>query len=334
LAIQQAYFTNIGRKYIHFIVFLLVFLSKIFIMDKYSIEIKPTNNDSIKKFEANSFLVKGEGYEFRNIEEAKDSPIAQQLFHLPFVKTVYISQNFIAIEKFNIISWPEIENEVAEQVQEYLNSGKEVVKSSAESQKNIPVTVYAESTPNPKVMKFVANKKLVIQSVEFKNIDEAKASPLAQKLFHFPFVREVFFDENYVSISKFDMAEWEDITMELREFVRSYLQEGNEVLREESISSTSNKSNQESVSISTENLDDTSKQIVAILDEYIKPAVASDGGNILFDSYDPESKNVKVVLQGACSGCPSSTITLKNGIETMLKEMLHGKINTVEAVNG
>lgn len=334
MAIQQAYFTNIGRKYIHFIVFLLVFLSKIFIMDKYSIEIKPTNNDSIKKFEANSFLVKGEGYEFRNIEEAKDSPIAQQLFHLPFVKTVYISQNFIAIEKFNIISWPEIENEVAEQVQEYLNSGKEVVKSSAESQKNIPVTVYAESTPNPKVMKFVANKKLVIQSVEFKNIDEAKASPLAQKLFHFPFVREVFFDENYVSISKFDMAEWEDITMELREFVRSYLQEGNEVLREESISSTSNKSNQESVSISTENLDDTSKQIVAILDEYIKPAVASDGGNILFDSYDPESKNVKVVLQGACSGCPSSTITLKNGIETMLKEMLHGKINTVEAVNG
>jgi len=130
-------------------------------MNKYSIEIKPTNNDSIKKFEANSFLVKGEGYEFRNIEEAKDSPIAQQLFHLPFVKTVYISQNFIAIEKFNIIGWPEIENEVAEQVQEYLNSGKEVVKSSAESQKNIPVTVYAESTPNPKVMKFVANKKLV-----------------------------------------------------------------------------------------------------------------------------------------------------------------------------
>jgi Fe-S cluster biogenesis protein NfuA len=304
-------------------------------MDKYSIEIKPTNNDSIKKFEANSFLVKGEGYEFKNIDEAKDSPIAQQLFHLPFVKTVYISQNFIAIEKFNIITWPEIENEVAEQVQDYLNSGKDAVRPSAESQKNIPVTVYAESTPNPKVMKFVANKKLVIQSVEFKNIDEAKVSPLAQKLFHFPFVKEVFFDENYVSISKFEMAEWNDITMELREFVRNYLQEGNEVLTEEAVSSTEKKAEQnQSASVATEDLDDTSKQIVAILDEYIKPAVASDGGNILFSSYDPENKNVKVILQGACSGCPSSTITLKNGIETMLKEMLQGKINSVEAING
>jgi Fe-S cluster biogenesis protein NfuA len=81
-------------------------------------------------------------------------------------------------------------------------------------------------------------------------------------------------------------------------------------------------------------LDETSEKIISILDEYIKPAVSSDGGNILFDSYDPKKKLVKVVLQGACSGCPSSTITLKNGIENMLKEMLQDEVETVEAING
>ncbi|HIB36530.1 NifU family protein, partial [Mesonia sp.] len=225
----------------------------------------------------------------------------------------------------------DVEKEVAEQVENYLNSGKEVVKTS-ETKKNVPVTVYAESTPNPKVMKFVANKKLVINTTEYKNIDEAKDSPLAQKLFHFPFVSEIFFDENYVSITKYDIAEWEEIVMEIREFIRNYIQEGNEVISAES-SSAKPKQTQSSAP-ETENLDDTSKQIVAILDEYIKPAVASDGGNIMFNSYDPETKNVSVVLQGACSGCPSSTFTLKNGIETMLKDMLHGKVNSVEAING
>lgn len=302
-------------------------------MSNYSIEIKPTNNDSIVKFEANSFLIKGEGFEFKNIDDTKNSPLAQQLFHLPFVKTVYLAQNFVAIEKYNIVEWKDVENEVAEQIENYLNSGQEIVK---ETKQNIPITVYAESTPNPKVMKFVANKKLVLQIAEFKNIDEAKNSPLAQKLFHFPFVKEVFFDENYVSINKYDIAEWEEITMELREFIRNFLQEGNDVLLDDTktgntASATTESTNQQ---VSADNLDDTSKQIVAILNEYIKPAVASDGGNIMFNSYNPDTKNVSVVLQGACSGCPSSTITLKNGIETMLKEMLHGKVNSVEAING
>ena len=303
-------------------------------MSNYSIEIKPTNNTSIVKFEANSFLIKGEGFEFNNIDEAQNSPLAQQLFHLPFVKTVYLAQNFVAIEKYNIVEWKDVENEIAEQIENYLNSGQEIVK---ETKQNIPITVYAESTPNPRVMKFVANKKLVLQSIEFKNIDDAKNSPLAQKLFHFPFVKEVFFDENYVSINKYDIAEWEEITMELREFIRNFLQEGNDVLLDDtkggtSAATTTENTNQQQASV--ENLDDTSKQIVAILDEYIKPAVASDGGNIMFNSYNPDTKNVSVVLQGACSGCPSSTITLKNGIETMLKEMLHGKVNSVEAING
>ncbi|MDR6300195.1 NifU family protein [Mesonia maritima] len=303
-------------------------------MNNYNIEIKPTSNDSIVKFEANRFLVEHETFEFKNIEEASKSPLAQQLFHLPFVKTVFIAQNFVAIEKFNIVEWNDVQNEVATQINEYLNDGGIVVNSAKDSNKNIPVTVYAESTPNPKVMKFVSNRKLVLSVQEFKNIDEASNSPLAQSLFHFPFVKEVFIDENYISVSKYDIAEWEEITLELREFIRNYLQEGKTVLKENVQETAQPQQTEEKVSENFDYLDDTSKQIIAILDEYVKPAVASDGGNIKFESYNAEDKRVKVILQGACSGCPSSTFTLKNGIENMLKEMLHDKVETVEAING
>ena len=309
-------------------------------MEKYTINIQHTTQPGIVKFEANKFLTKHENFEFKNIDEASKSPIAQQLFYLPFVKTVYISQNFIAIEKYDIVEWAEVENEVAEQIQNFLNNGGVVIKTD-EQQKNIPVTIYAESTPNPKVMKFVANRKLVLHAAEFKNIDDATEAPLAQKLFHFPFVKEVFIDENYVSINKYDVASWDEITMELREFIRNFIQEGNSVLNNDAITGTASQENGAEASenapkpqINLDELDDTSQQVVAILEEYIKPAVASDGGNILFDSYDEESRTVKVILQGACSGCPSSTMTLKSGIETMLRDMLKGKVDYVEAING
>lgn len=309
-------------------------------MENYTINIQHTTQAGIVKFEANKFLTKHENFEFKNIDEASKSTIAQQLFYLPFVKTVYISQNFIAIEKYDIVEWPEVENEVAEQIENYLNKGGVVIKTD-DQQKNIPVTVYAESTPNPKVMKFVSNRKLVLHAAEFKNIDDAKESPLAEKLFHFPFVKEVFIDENYVSVNKYDVAQWEEITMELREFIRNFLQEGNSVLNNDAVTGTAGQENGSEApksapkpQINLDELDDTSQQVVAILEEYIKPAVASDGGNILFDSYNEESRTVKVILQGACSGCPSSTMTLKSGIETMLRDMLKGKVDYVEAVNG
>jgi len=303
-------------------------------MNNYHIEIKPTTNKSIVKFEADQFLVNHESYEFKNIDEASKSPLAQKLFHLPFVKTVYLAQNFVAIEKYDIVGWEDVQDELKNQLTELLNSGIVIIKDDSTERKKIPVTVYAESTPNPKVMKFVANKKFVLQSIEFKNIDEATSSPLAKELFHFPFVKEVFFDENYVSVSKYDVADWNDITLELREFIRSYIEDGKQILEEGATQKNSTENQVNSSAPSIENLDDTSKEIVAILDEYIKPAVASDGGNIMFDSYDEDTKTVKVILQGACSGCPSSTFTLKNGIENMLKEMLHNKVNTVEAING
>lgn len=299
----------------------------------FQIEIKPTTHPDILKFEANRFLTDHESYEFANIDEAGNSPLAQQLFYLPFVKTVFIAQNFVAIEKYDLVDWVDIQEDTAQQIYEYLNSGKPAVNNAPETQKKIPVSVYAESTPNPAVMKFATNQKLVLKTLEFKNIDEAKNAPLARKLFNFPFVREVFLDENFVSITKYEIADWNEVTFELREFIREYLTAGKPVVDDETFSKEKNSAEIKDEKVH-QNLDETSREIVSLLDEYVKPAVAGDGGNIVFDSYNPESKSVKVILQGACSGCPSSTMTLKNGIETMLREMLDGKVESVEAVNG
>jgi|TARA_R100000479_G_scaffold174871_1_gene124307 Fe-S cluster biogenesis protein NfuA len=302
-------------------------------MSTYSISIEPTNNESIVKFVANSFLTRSASYEFKNIDEAKPSPIAQQLFYLPFVKTVYISQNFIAIEKYDIVTWEDVQDEVAESITEYLNSGKEVV-TATETQKKVPVTIYAESTPNPAAMKFVANKPLADGTFEFKNIDEALHAPLAKALFSFPFVKEVFISANYVSILKYDMAEWQEISMELREFIRKYIEDGKPVLNDEILQKKGKEETASQQSISDEDLKDIDKEIISILNEYVKPAVASDGGNIAFESFNEHTKTLRVILQGACSGCPSSTVTLKNGIETMLRDMMNGRVQTVEAING
>ena len=302
-------------------------------MDSFKINIQPTSNETIIKFETNQFITQHQSFEFNNIDEAKDSPIAQQLFHLPFVKKVYISSNFIAIERYNIIDWKSVQDEVAEQIEKYLNSGKPVTNISEETtSKKIAVTVYAESTPNPSVLKFVTNKKLVTNAFEFTSIDESKSSKMASQLFHFPFVKSVFIDENYVSITKFDVAEWQDITNELREFIKAFIETGENIVNPDT--EVYKEKTSEALDQKYEELDDTSKEIINILEEYVKPAVASDGGNIQFDSYDPETKKVKVILQGACGGCPSSTFTLKNGIENMLKEMMKDKVSTVEAING
>lgn len=300
-------------------------------MSNFSVSIQETSNNAIIKFELNQFITKNQSFEFNNIDEAKSSPLAQQLFYLPFVKKVYISSNFIAVERYNIVEWKDVQDEVAEQIEAYLNNGGIVVETTAASKK-VPVTVYAESTPNPAVMKFVANKKLVTALFEFTSIDEAKTSPLATELFHFPFVKNVFIDENYISITKYDIAEWQDITLQLREFIRSFIENGKDIVLPKATATSQEATKQ--LDAQFEALDDTSKEIVNILEEYVKPAVASDGGNIQFISYDANTKNVSVLLQGACSGCPSSTYTLKSGIENMLREMLHGKVETVEAING
>ena len=297
-------------------------------MKTYSISIKETSNPAIIKFEANHFLTNHESFEFGSIDETKTSPLAQQLFYLPFVKKVYISGNFIAVERFDMLEWVDVQDEVAEQIETYLNDGGMIIYDTS---KKVPVTVYAESTPNPAAMKFVANKKLVLGTYEFTSKDEAITSPLATELFQFPFVKNVFFDENFVSVTKDSSTDWNDVVLELREFIRNFIEEGKTIVEEDASSVTLEKSQQLG---QHEDLDDTSKKIVNILDEYVRPAVAGDGGYIQFKSYDEDTKTVNVILQGACSGCPSSTYTLKSGIESMLKQMLPGKVDYVDAING
>ena len=296
------------------------------------ISIKITNNPSIVKFELDEFIVKTENFEFKNIDETKQSPLAKQLFFLPFVKTVYISGNFIAIEKFSIVEWEDVQEDVANQINEFIANGGEILLIDETQHKKQPVTVYAETTPNPSVLKFVCNKLLTKTALECKNIDETSASPLAKELFKFPFVKEIFIDENYISVTKFAITEWDEITLELRTFIKEYIENGNIVIDETAIVKTENHQKQQEAYFDT--LDVTSQQIINIIEEYVKPAVQSDGGNITFNSYDETNNVVKVTLQGACSGCPSSTFTLKNGIENMLKDMLKDEAIKVEAING
>jgi len=296
-------------------------------MDTISLKIDKTTTDSIIKFTANTVLISG-SYQFNNIDEAKNSPLAQQLFHLPFVKRVFISANFIAVERFDIVEWSDVQEEVKEQIEIYLNNPGVLVLEEKETQKKVPVEIYAESTPNPSVLKFVGNKKLVESDLEFKNIEEAIDSPLATGLFNFSYVKEVFISENYVSITKLDAVEWSEITNEVRSFIKEFIADGKTIIN----ASVQQQKTQSAVETPT-NLDEISKQIISILDEYIKPAVAADGGNIAFQSYEVTTQTVNVILQGACSGCPSSTVTLKNGIENMLKQLIPGKIGQVVAVN-
>lgn len=297
-----------------------------------SITIKETQNPTILKFELPDFITQNENFEFKNIDEAKDSPLAQKLFYLPFVKSVYISGNFIAIQRYNIVEWDDVKDAVAEQIESFVNKGGKILNSTEKKIQKQPLTVYAESTPNPSVQKFVGSKMMTKTAMEFKNIDEATASPLALELFKFPYVKEVFIDENYISVTKYAVKEWQDITYELRTFIKEFIENGGTVI-DEDVAAMNPKIEKQKIE-NFDSLDTTSQQIINILEEYVKPAVAADGGNILFDSYDEKEKRVKVVLQGACSGCPSSTFTLKSGIENMLKDMLHDEEIKVEALNG
>ncbi|MDR2221964.1 MAG: NifU family protein [Flavobacteriaceae bacterium] len=296
------------------------------------IKIQHTQNPAIVKFILPDFVTKGENFEFKNIDETANSPIAKELFYLPFVKTVFISNNFIAIEKFSIVEWDEVEEVVADQISNFLIKGKQVLLETASDKKKQPITIYAESTPNPAVIKFVANKLLTKKGIEFKNIDETQASPLAKELFKLPFVKEVFLDENYVSISKFDSFEWNDYIQSTRAFIKEYLEQGNLAVDEALILDT--KAIDDKEELHFDSLDEKSQRIINILEEYVKPAVQADGGNIAFQNYNEQTNIVQVMLQGACSGCPSSTFTLKNGIENMLRQMLDDNTIIVEAYNG
>ena len=295
-------------------------------MEKHIIKFKETSREEELEFYSNNFLSE-KRIEFTKIEETQNFPLIQQIFYLPFVKKVVLNKRSVYIEKLNILDWKDVQYELCKQLQDFLNEGGLV--NNIESNKISPTTVYAESTPNPNVMKFVVNKKIVKGVYEFKNVDETTNAPIAKSLFGFSFIKEVFLDFNFISVTQNSDSNWEENVMDVREFIRSYIQDGNTLINEDLFEQT-----QDNIELDLNNMDDVSKEIIDIIEKHVKPAVASDGGNIVFQSYDQETKNVNVILQGACSGCPSSTVTLKSGIENMLKEMLPGMISEVNAVNG
>ena len=179
------------------------------------------------------------------------------------------------------------------------------------------ISIYTEMTPNPETMKFVANKLLYPgKSIDFPDIGEVGPSPLAAELFGFPFVKAVFIASNFVTITRTPEADWEEIKPSLRQFLKEYLEEGKAIIHEDQVPVVEKK---EEGPIFSENADVVQK-VKEILDNYVKPAVEMDGGAIQFKSYNEGIVNL--MLQGSCSGCPSSMITLKAGIEGMMKRMI------------
>ena len=197
-------------------------------------------------------------------------------------------------------------------------------------------SIYAESTPNPEVMKFVSNRMLADKSLEFLNSSEAKKIPMIQKIFSLPFVESIFLSSNFISIKKTSNLEWGEIILELRNFITKVLNEDDIQNYTENIEIEKEKktSNKEEVISEKKNVTYTEieQDIIGLLNEYIRPAVEGDGGAIEFDSFSDGI--VKVILKGACSGCPSSTATLKHGIESLLKQKLGEEIKEVVAING
>lgn len=176
----------------------------------------------------------------------------------------------------------------------------------------IPLTIYTESTPNPETMKYVMNRMLTQDIREYKNVEETGNSPLATALFGFPFIKGVFFSNNFVTITKTTETSWDDVMLEIKEYLRQYIQSEKPIFN--TTESTAPKE-----SMSADDTEDIAK-IKQLLDTYVKPAVEMDGGNIIFRSY--QDGIVTLGMQGSCSGCPSSTITLKSGIEGLLKRMM------------
>ncbi len=189
-----------------------------------------------------------------------------------------------------------------------------------------PISMYTESNPNPNSLKFVANFMLMPEgeSQDFRTADEGAASPLAQKLFQLPYVRGVFFMSNFVTVTKTPETDWYEVKGDIQQIIKSHLENQEPLL----VSSSKTKEVAREASATASDLE---QQIVNILDEYIKPAVEMDGGAISFHSM--HEGTVKVTLQGSCSGCPSSTVTLKAGIENLLKRMVP-EVQAVEAVEG
>jgi Fe-S cluster biogenesis protein NfuA len=191
-----------------------------------------------------------------------------------------------------------------------------------ESAVQSPVLIYTEQTPNPESLKFVTNRMLHRGTADFKDADFAKEwSPLAEQLFESPYVKGVYICNNFVTVTKELNYNWEDVMLRLKEEIKTYINDGGVILKEGFEEAMAQIEEESGVGYEyTGDEAEVVKKIKELIDTYVKPAVEMDGGNIEFKSYD--AGIVTVTMQGACSGCPSSTVTLQAGIEGMLKRMI------------
>ncbi len=185
-----------------------------------------------------------------------------------------------------------------------------------------PVLIYTEQTPNPESLKFVTNKMLYAGTADFRTRELAEQySPLAAALFELPYVRSVYISNNFITLTKELNYEWEDMMIRTKEFIKNYIAEEKPIINEgfaEAMTAIEEKQRAE-ISYSDDD-GELVQRIKELIDTYVKPAVEMDGGNIEFKSYNDGV--VTLIMQGACSGCPSSTVTLKSGFEAMLKRMM------------
>ena len=287
--------------------------------------IEPTENPKVMKFVADYNLIPG-SLELDRNSDIKEIPLAQELFKYPFVERVFITANFIAVAKQDGIDWENVIEPLKGIIQEELSANPRIYLQK----KNEEHMIYAEMTPNPMVMKFVSNTSLLNGFIEVKSREEASGVPLAQAIFEeYDFAKEVFISDNFVAVTKNVSVEWHEVMVKMRTFVADYLQNGGVVSN-----ATAQKHESPAAAIMNREYTETEQKISDILTEYVAPAVESDGGKISLMEYDAETKTAKMLLQGACSGCPSSTATLKGGIENLLKQFVPDLVEHVEAVNG
>ncbi|AZA80609.1 hypothetical protein C1637_12775 [Chryseobacterium lactis] len=287
--------------------------------------IEPTENPKVMKFVTDYNLIPG-SLELDRTSDVSEIPLAQELFNYPFVERIFITANFVAVAKQDTVEWEHVveslknivEDELLANPRIYLQKKKEMYQ------------IYAEMTPNPNVMKFVSSKLLMEGFVEVKTKEAAEEVPLAQAIFkEFDFVTEVFISDNFVAVTRNHSVEWHQVMMTVRALIADYLQNGGEISKIEP-----QKHENPVEKIINRDYTEDEQKISDILNEYVAPAVENDGGKISLMEYDQASKTAKMLLQGACSGCPSSTATLKNGIENILKQFVPDLVEKVEAVNG
>lgn len=287
--------------------------------------IEPTENPKVMKFVADYNLIPG-SLELDRTSDVSEIPLAQELFNYPFVERIFITANFVAVAKQDTIEWEHvaeslknvIEDELLANPRLYLQKKKEMYQ------------IYSEMTPNPNVMKFVSSKLLMEGFVEVKSREAATEVPLAAAIFNeFDFATEVFISDNFVAVTKNHTVEWHEVMSTVRALISDYLQNGGEISNVEP-----QKHENPVEKIINRDYTDDEQKISDILNEYVAPAVENDGGKISLMEYDESTKTAKMLLQGACSGCPSSTATLKNGIENILKQFVPELVERVEAVNG